>query len=226
MKTRRSFLVQGTLATTAIMFSGMTKSFGNTVEKYVDTLSKKRILILHSCIGDKTVTNNYVKESVFLQEYIQDLYSPDSHLVSLHEYDNALPYRIEKNGDFTIGIIIVKNRINLTDTISYINKTAQYLKLKKDCHLIICKLHPEMEITTSHFEKDLAKQSEYIDVIAGNAIKDKLEVILNCKQSEVYITHSNLKSAAISQLTILVNRFNEKCKIDYIKVLASQIQAA
>jgi len=107
------------------------------------------------------------------------------------------PYTIVNSGKFKIGITGIGHRvkgIKYLDPIQSANKTAQILKEKENCDLVICLSH------LGYSQKDdmpdsqkLAAQSENIDLVINGynnkLLKDPI-IALNKQKREVIISHA------------------------------------
>ncbi len=132
-----------------------------------------------------------------------------------------LPYKIIKKGKLKIGITGVGIELqslvpdNLTGGTKYLspieeaNKTADILKNKKHCDMVICLSHLGYKYNDNKVSDiTLAKESENIDLILGghtHTFLDKPEVIKNKKGNDVIINQVGFAGIILGRLDFTFN---------------------
>lgn len=139
------------------------------------------------------------------------------------------PYKVFQKGGIKIGILgvgieldglvppvfIGKTRYN--DPIVQANKTAEILKKKEKCNLIVCLSHLGYEFPNDKVsDKILAQKSKNIDIIIGghtHTLMEKPDTSLkNLEGQEVLITQVGWAGIVLGRLDIYFDKkLNKKC---------------
>lgn len=208
MKNRRYFLIQSTLATTAMVALKPLTSIGNTLSQFTGLSgSHDKLALLHT--GNPNIT------SVKAIKYIQDIKANNKNVILLNAgadmqdehgsliYDASIigsndlsaitgEYKIITKGNTRTGIISA--RPEQSNIIQKIKILSTWLKEEKNCTVVVClsQLGYKNENTTDDIT--LAKESTHLDIIVGGHAENFHShpiVTLNRKNSEVII-HSAL----------------------------------
>jgi 2',3'-cyclic-nucleotide 2'-phosphodiesterase (5'-nucleotidase family) len=205
MTNRRFFLVQGTLATTAMFILKPLTTIGGAVSQFTDlNESYGKLALLHTAS-----VSAYADDNVF--QYLARLKSNHTNAILLDagqgmEYETAtLPYDVSINrdsrvsaitgnykilhkGNIKTGVIIAKT--GDSDIIQNINSLAAFLKKEKKCTLVVCLSQLGYKNTNNIDDTSLAKNSNDLDIIIGGNVNNFYKhpvVLLNNKNSEVII---------------------------------------
>ncbi|MEO7308796.1 MAG: hypothetical protein ABIX01_00245 [Chitinophagaceae bacterium] len=215
MNTRRKFLLNGSIAATALLvakpFSSMADSFDSLT---CSGFNQQSIVLAH--------TGNNSSNSQPLSQ-IKNLKSNYSNLLMLHAattagvpdiaYDatmqtsaaNAIrvsDYRVIYKGKIKTGIILADNA---SASFSGLNDLAVYLKEERACDLVVCLSQLGFKAGNNSDDLSLAATSTHIDIIIGGHADNfcKLPVIaLNSKKEEVIINHSAGADLALHKIEI------------------------
>ena len=205
MKSRRNFLIQSTLATTAMIalkplttfakitshITGITDSYGKLV--FLHTASKrpemdKKVIEYLSKIKNKN-------SNAILLNACNDLKDNSSSLAfdaSIQGSNNISAitgdYKIIQKGNLRTGLISAKP--GESDVIQRINSLATFLKKEKKCTIVVCLSQLGYKNNNNIDDTSLAKKSNDLDIIIGGHVDNFHKypvVLLNNNNSEVII---------------------------------------
>jgi len=209
MNSRRKFLVQGGLATTALLAVNPFKSIAASSATILPGInSSNSVMLLHASntSSDNINTLNKLKRqnsnTVLLNKDIVP--SPES-------------YQVIFKGNIKIGVI---NTNNLS--VSAINALAGTLKKNKACHLVVCLSQLGFKNKASIDDITLAQQSENVDVIisaANNKTTVHPMIMLNKQNAEVIINPTN-DIAAVGKIDISFDKSGKKRNISLSNLAA------
>jgi hypothetical protein len=202
MHSRRKFLVQGSMATTAVLALKPFATMARIASPFIESgTSSTKLFFLHT--SNMHLSNDH--------RDMLNIKNKHSHVILLHagenmpgenrsfSYDASTPgnkdrsaitgeYKIIRKGALRIGIISAKpeenNVIQKTETLS------AYLKKEKNCHIVLCLSQLGYQNKNAPDDLLLAKKSTHLDLIIGGHQKNfhALPVIaLNAAQGEVVI---------------------------------------
>ena len=229
MNTRRKFLLQGTMATTALI---VTKPF-NAVARTLSPVTgfsdnNNKVIFLHTGNQNYNYQHHTIKQINLLKKNTGNLLllhagnitdSPDTQL----KYDITMPadittddYRILYKGNIKIGII---NAVaGEKDTVKRINTVSAWLKKEKRCQIVACLSQLGYKNKTSLDDRQLALESSNLDIIMGghpSNICDRTTIMRNSKKEEVIINSVAGKTIDFGNIEI---GFDENGKKNFIAI--------
>lgn len=220
MTNRRFFLVQGTLATTAMFLLKPLTTIGGAVSQFTEfNGSNGKLALLHTAS-----INTYADAQVI--QYLTKLKSNHTNAILLDagqglEYETgSLPYDVSINRDSSLsaitgnykilhkgniktGVIIAKTGDN--DDIDKLNALSLYLKKEKKCTVVVCLSQLGYRNQNGPDDVTLAAKSTCIDIIiAGDAenFPSQPVIALNNNNAEVIIHSSSADSNSCGQIEI------------------------
>jgi 2',3'-cyclic-nucleotide 2'-phosphodiesterase (5'-nucleotidase family) len=202
MHSRRNFLVQGSLATTAFLAANPFKSIASgTVSLLPGINSTNSVMLLHtsSTSSDNITIINKLKRQ-----------NSNSVLLNNDMMSSGDAYQIVFKGNIKIGVISTDN-----NSVNEINALAGLLKKEKNCHLIVCVSQLGFMNQTSIDDIKLAQQSEHVDVIistGNNRTRVHPTVLLNKHNEEVIINPTN-DIASVGKIDISFDRKGKKRQV-------------
>jgi len=230
MNNRRNFLIQGTLATSAMIalkplqtiaaatsrFTGVSGIYGNLVFLHTADLDQ------HT--GDKLV--RYIKEiknyntGTILLKAGQDETGTLTYDASMNEADDlslmATGYKIINKAGCRTGIITAMPGEN--DIFQKINALSSYLKKEKNCAMVVCLSRLGYKNNGTPDDISLAKNSTFLDIIIGGHDKNFQPhpyIALNRKNEEVIIHSAFGDSASFGKIEIAVDSKGRKKQVSF-----------
>jgi len=227
MTNRRKFLMQSSLAATALVAAKPI----NALAKYSSPLTGRHfnfnnITFLHTAgadlsmaaqvkkITDKNTSvvllhaaNNGGQESQRMQYDV-------SHQ-SLNETHEG-GYKIVYKDNIKVGVIAVN--ANEQNSVNRANDLAAMLKKEKDCHFVVCLSQLGFKNNNKPDDITLAGTSEHIDIIVGehSSSSPKRPMIAgNKKKADVIIHHTQNTEVALGKIKIGLDRFGGKYNISF-----------
>ena len=204
MNSRRKFLIQGGMATTALLAAKPFKAIAGASSPITGFGTNNRVIFLHtSDLHDATPHQ--------LISHIAELKSSTGNVVLLNASNNvagnvaalnydasisqsnavsatANNYRIIYKGNIKIGVITAT--AGDTGLFSNVNTLASYLKKEKYCHLVVCLSQLGYKNKNTMDDLNLAAASSNLDIIIGGDAKNFQShpvIALNSKKEEVII---------------------------------------
>jgi hypothetical protein len=182
MNSRRKFLLQGSMATTALLAAKPFKTFSNSIAPATGfSIKGNKVVLVHT--GDYMGKNqhqthtqiaglkkniggvvllhagNDVKNKVASMNYDASI-SPEKNI--LFTENN---YRMLYKGDIKIGVINAIEGEN--DIINKLCNLSAYLKKEKNCHMVVCLSQLGYKNKNRIDDTRLAENSSSLDVIIG-----------------------------------------------------------
>lgn len=199
MKSRRQFVKQGALATTALLAASPFKAFAGTGLSFAGG-SADHIVFLHTAENSFSILSHTA-------EYIKDIKNkePDTMLIhSGRERSSAFRFDAQApdEGDNEVYTIYTRNRIKTgmifigpgeQDPAEKASRLATMLKTEKGCQLVVCISHLGFSNTSGADDISLAKSSRNLDLIIGGNMAnytEKTYVLRNQDKHEVIIQSS------------------------------------
>lgn len=238
MNSRRKFLLQGGMATTALLVA---KPFQTIAESGIplgaSTRNNNKITFLHTGYQASLSADQLLQE-INAHKHHSNVVLMDAadatanHPVKL-PYDASISrnnpvsgtannFRIIYKGNIKIGVISATAAD--TDVIGHINKLSAYLKKEKNCHIVVCLSQLGYKNNHKVDDRTLAAASTSLDmIIGGNATNHskKPVVLLNKDNAEVVISHSPGNDLPLSQVDIAFNKQGKKSHIAFNHVFQS-----
>ena len=243
MNNRRKFLVQGTLATTAMFALKPLTSIGNTLSQITGFNGRYRTLaFLH--------TANLNNSSPKVIKYIQDIQSNNRNAILLNAgqvaqdeagslvYDASIngsndvsaitgEYKIITKGNTRTGIISATP--GESNVIQKIRTLSSYLKKEKNCTIVVCLSQLGYENKNAPDDITLAKESTHLDIIVGGHAENFHRhpvVALNSNSSEVIIDSASGNSFDCGKIEIDFDSQGRKNHISFANQLSKDSKAA
>ncbi len=235
MNTRRKFLVQGSLASAALLAIKPFKTISGSSQLQSLTgfsVNENKVVVAHtSDVGNANVTHT--------QQVLSEMKSTTGNLLLLHAghhaadkatrytYDASMKntktaasasgsYQIVYKGNYKIGIITAD--CHESDLISKINRLSGYLKNERDCHLVVCLSQLGYKNNSSVDDRTLAEQSSNLDLIVGGQNDNHSKhpvIVLNKNSEEVIINHSAANNFYIGQIHLGFNDAGKKMNVSF-----------
>lgn len=232
MNTRRKFLLNGSMAATALLaakpFNSVAAGLGSITGFRFNNNS---LTLVHT--GNTIASGNSPA-----MERIDKLRNSNRHLVLLHAgkkapavkpvYDASLhagenfsvaasDYKIIYKGNIKTGIITATD--NSSSAVA-INELAIYLKNTRDCQLVVCLSQLGFKSANGLNDQELAAVSTDIDVILGGHATDTCRrpvVARNKNRQEVIINHAAANDLALHAIEIAFNSAGKKEQVSFSK---------
>ena len=240
MNNRRKFLVQGTLATTAMFALKPLTSIGNTLSQITGFNGRyHKLAFLH--------TAHLNKSSHAVIKYIQDIKSNNSNAILLNAgqdetgsliYDASIngsndlsaitgEYKIITKGNTRTGIISARPGEN--NVIQKVKTLSAWLKKEKNCTIVVCLSQLGYENKNTPDDITLAKESTHLDIIVGGHAENFQPhpvVALNSNRSEVIIHSASGNSFDCGKIEIGFDSQGRKNHIRFANELSKDSKAA
>ena len=219
MKSRRQFVMKGTLAATALIASQSFKALASITTPFIHTGNadfsyNNHLVFLHSSelhlsknnqiIGYLKKVKSTVPNSIMINsgsEQTSNIHFDISANESAELFNNN--YNIITKGKVKTGIIFAK--FDNEDVINQSEKLAVFLKEEKKCALVVCVSNLGHLQKNSIDDVTLAMQSKNIDVIINghqSNFKNDTLIIPNNVKNEVIIQSSKGNTDAYGKLEI------------------------
>ncbi len=224
MSTRRKFLLQGSMATTALLAAKPFETFAKISSPVTGfNNNKNSILFLHTGADGVSQTaaqvaalrNNHANVMLLhagtdvpapLQQLKYDATTEDTNRI----FSNA--YKIVHKGDFKTGVINVDAAS--ASTMQELNDLAAILKKEKRCNIVICISSLGYQHKSGMDDIKLAAASQHIDMIIGAHATNFPKfpsIALNKNNEEVIIDHAAANTTAqVGKIAISFNSKGEK----------------
>ncbi len=233
MNSRRKFLIQGSLATTAVLalkpfnaiaraalpFTGLSGSNGKLVFLHTVNLNPSSDFKTIQYIKDiKNQNGNAIllkagqDEQYEASQLIYDVPFNSDHDLSVITGD----YKIIKKGSIRTGIINAGP--GDSDVIQKINTLSAYLKKEKNCSVVVCLSRLGYKNNNSPDDVTLAKKSTDLDIIIGGHAQNfhKHPVIaLNSNNGEVIIHSAAGDTSGFGKIEIDFDGWGRKKLISF-----------
>lgn len=231
MNSRRKFLLQGGMATTALLAAKPFKAIagaGSPITGFGN--NDNSVIFLHTADLNNS---NHQK----LISHIADLKRSSGNVVLLNAGNNvagsaaalnfdasvnhsnavsatANNYRIIYKGKIKIGVI----SITTGESFSNINTQASFLKKEKNCHLVVCLSQLGYKNKNAIDDLNLAALSANLDIIIGGDTKNSSKnpvVVLDQNNAEVIIDHAADATLALGKIEIAFDDKGQKKNIAF-----------
>ena len=233
MKSRRYFLAQGTLATTAMFALKPLTSIGSTISQLAGfNGSYGKLAFLHTANMNSSSDNKVIK-------YIQDIKNKNTNTILLNAgegtqnetgsliYDASIngsndlsaiagEYKIITKGNTRAGIISARQ--GESNIIQKIKTLSTWLKKEKNCTMVVCLSQLGYKNKNTPDDITLAKESTHLDIIVGGHAENfhiHPVVALNSNNSEVIIHSASGNSFDCGKIEI---DFDEQGRKNHISI--------
>ena len=205
MKNRRYFLIQGTLATTAMFALKPFTSIGRTISQFTGfNGGYGKLTFLHTSNLNNSSDNKVIK-------YIQGIKSNNTNTIlvnagqGIHDETGSLIYDASINGSNDLSAItgeykiitkgntrtgIISARPEEGNIIQKIKTLSTWLKKEKNCTIVVCLSQLGYKNKNTPDDITLAKESTHLDIIIGGHAENfhmHPVVALNSNKAEVII---------------------------------------
>lgn len=231
MKNRRYFLIQGTLATTAMFALKPLTSIGRSLSQFGGfNRSYGKLAFLHTANLNSS-DNRVIK-------YIQEIKNSNTNTILLNAgqgmqesgslvYDASIngsndlsaiagEYKIITKGNIRTGIISA--RPGESNIIQKIKTLSTYLKKEKNCAIVVCLSQLGYKNENTPDDVKLAKESLDLDIIVGGHAKNfhlHPIIALNSNNSEVIIHSASGNSFDCGKIEVDFDRQGRKSHISF-----------
>ena len=231
MHTRRKFLLQGSLATTAMLALKPLKTVASTVSRFTGYNGYGRLIFLHTAIPDYQINHTMVQHisniqrdnAIVLQagqvaqQFEPGMLTYDSCFDEIND-QTAISggYKIIRKGNIKTGIISAKP--DEGNVIEKVNKLSGWLKKEKGCTVVVCLSQLGYKNSNSSDDITMAKKSINLDLIIGGDTKNFHQhpvILLNSKNEEVIIHAAACDAAAFGKIDIDFNERGQKKHIGF-----------
>ena len=233
MNTRRKFLLNGSMATTALFIANPIKTFSNTIAQVTGfSDSNNKLVLVHTGNYKSSKLNQTIKHIAEIkrkQGNVVLLHAGNggesntanlNHDASMKNHNNfsftSSNYSILHKGKIKIGIV------NTTEgdhgTIHKTNVLAAYLKKEKNCHIVVCLSQLGYKTKNNLDDITLAAKSAHLDIIIGGHEKNNSPrpvVAYNINKQEVLINHSAGNHLAFGKIEIDFDELGKKKQISF-----------
>ena len=244
MKNRRYFLIQGTLATTAMFALKPLTSIGRTISEITGfNGSNGKLAFLHTANLNGSSDKKVIK-------YIQDIKSNNRNAILLNAgqgiqdetgsliYDASISgsndlsaitgeYKIIIKGNTRTGIISA--RPEESNIIQKIKTLSTWLKKEKNCTIVVCLSQLGYKNKNTPDDITLAKESTHLDIIVGGHAENfhmHPVVALNSDNAEVIIHSASGNSFDCGKIEIDFDRQGRKNQITFANHSSKNITAS
>jgi hypothetical protein len=230
MKSRRYFLIHGTLATTALVALKPLEGIGSTLSQFTGlSNSNDKLAFLHTA----SINSNDQK----VIKYIRDIKNNNRNTILLNagqdRHDSSLIYDASANGidglvtiDGEYKIItkgntrtgIISARPGEKNIMQKVKTLSTWLKEEKKCTVVVCLSQLGYKNKRSPDDLKLAKESTHLDIIIGGHEKNFHKhpvVALNSNNAEVIIHSASGNSFACGKIEIDLDRQGKKNQISF-----------
>ncbi len=239
MKSRRYFLIQGTLASTAMLalkplttiaraashFNGLSGSYGKLAFLHTANLNPHGDYKIIQYINE--IKNN--NANAILLKAGQDIQDETGSLTydACINGDNDLStisgeYKIINKGKLRTGIISAQPEES--DIFQKINTLSTYLKKEKNCAIVVCLSRLGYKNKNAPDDITLAKKSTHLDIIIGGHADNFHThpiIALNSDNGEVIIHSAASDPAAFGKIELDFDEQGQKKYINFINKLSN-----
>jgi 2',3'-cyclic-nucleotide 2'-phosphodiesterase (5'-nucleotidase family) len=210
MNTRRKFLIQGSMATTAMLALKPFTTIARAASPFTDLSSNSgNLVFLHTVKFNPRVDYKVI-------QYINDIKNKNANTILLNagqdEHDETVQpgydvsaingdYKIINKGKLRTGIISAKP--GESNVIEKIKILSTYLKKEKNCTVVVCLSQLGYQNKNSPDDITLAKKTTHLDIIIGghpDNFKMHPVIALNNIKGEVIIHSASGDSTGIGKI--------------------------
>ena len=231
MHTRRKFLIQGSIATTAMIALKPLKSLASAVSQITGYNSYGKLIFLHTAIP------GYQNHQAMLQ-HISNIQRGNAILLQAGQvtqqagavplaYDSSVDkingqtgitggYKIIMKGNIKTGIITTNPKDG--DVIQKVNDLSAWLKKEKGCTVVVCLSQLGYKNKNTPDDISMAKKSKHLDMIIGGNTKNfhlQPIILLNENNEEVIIHSAATDTAVFGKIAIDFNEQGQKQHINF-----------
>ncbi len=218
MNSRRKFVIQGSLATAALLALKPMELLAKVLPTSTNLLSNSNCLtLLHSAEPDAMVQHEFMsyisRANKFATPIVLNVSNNvvDNSQIHLHTQELNTRYSLLKQNGMLLGFVSFAS--TESDDINKLNELATFLKNEKNCQLVICVSHLGFKNKSGLDDVALAASSENIDIILGGNTTNfttKTMVLRNNKKEEVIIQSSFNSNLPCNKLEIAFDESGNK----------------
>jgi hypothetical protein len=222
--TRRKFLVQGSMLTTALVATKPFDALATLTSPFTGE-SFNQVTFLHTALPATAASSRIskIKDDHANPVLLNVNSNTEEELTS--NYDAAagyLPghfdgtYKIIKRGQFRIAVI--ETSAADSNNAETVNHLAGFLKKEENCDLVVCISQLGFKNRSSVDDIRLAERSENLDIIIGKQSSSSPclpFIALNKNRSEVILHYSADHETAIGKIKIAFNRQGNKQRVEF-----------
>lgn len=231
MHTRRNFLIQGSIASTALLAFKPFKSLAGTVSRFTGYNGYGKLIFMHTAILDKENGHALIQNmppinrdnAIVLhagpvgQKAEQGLAKYDTCINEINNQEILTGgYKIVNKGNIRTGIISAMP--GQADVISEVNNLSAWLKREKKCTVVVCLSQLGYKNKNNTDDVTLATSSTYLDLIIGgdvNNFHQQPVIVLNAKNEEVIINSAGVAGDDFGKINIGFNELGKKKHISF-----------
>ncbi|MEO6540739.1 MAG: hypothetical protein ABIN74_07110 [Ferruginibacter sp.] len=225
MHTRRKFLIQGSMATTAMLALKPLKTVASTVSRLTGYNGNSKLIFLHTAIPVHKTNpamiqqvssigrgNAIVLNAGVAQQFETNPLTYDSCIDEINDQTaTAGGYKIINKGNIKTGIISAKP--GESNVIEKVNTLSAWLKKEKGCTVVVCLSQLGYKNKNATDDITMARESINLDLIIGGNIKNfhsQPVILLNNKNEEVIIHAAAGDAAGFGKIDIDFNELGQK----------------
>lgn len=239
MTSRRYFLIQGTLASTAMLALKPLTTIASAASQFTGLGgSYGKLAFLHT--ANLNTSSNYQ-----VIQYIKDIKNNNANAILLKAGQNiqnetgSMTYDVSINGGNELSAItgdykiinkgklrtgIISARPEESDIFQKINTLSTYLKKEKNCTIVVCLSRLGYKNKNAIDDITLAKKSTHLDIIIGGHADNFHThpiIALNSNNGEVIIHAAAGDPAAFGKIEIDFDEQGQKKYISFINKLSN-----
>lgn len=231
MYTRRKFVIQSSMATTAVL---ALKPFHVAAEtlfpiKGTGSLNGK-LMLLHTANPDSQIDHKVIQHIAGIQNINDNAIvlqagpqlrpgqlAYDFSIDEINQADlNSSNYKIIRKGNIKTGLIIADPHDD--DVLEKVKTLSSFLKQEKNCDLVVCLSRLGYKNKNAPDDIMLAKKSTHLDLIIGGNPQNAHQhpvIVLNENNEEVIIHSSDNNSSAFGKIEIDFNEHGQKNHVSF-----------
>jgi 2',3'-cyclic-nucleotide 2'-phosphodiesterase (5'-nucleotidase family) len=235
MNTRRKFLIQGSMAATALLAVRPFETFASDTFTSLSAGNSHSLLLVHSGnVGEKinkirAFSNIALKKRKNTNVAVFNTNNNSTESAAQIKIDASVfperdakhqsgDYEIIYKGNIKIGVITAGASAIAGDSLETVNNLAKYLKKIKNCDLVVCLSHLGFKNQSSLDDQKLAASSKNLDIIIGSHPQNFSGgpyIALNKDKEEVIINHSSSTTDGLGKISMEFNDKKEKIRIAF-----------
>ncbi|MEO7305970.1 MAG: hypothetical protein ABIR78_07560 [Ferruginibacter sp.] len=221
MHTRRKFLIQGSIATTAMLALKPLETVASTVSRLTGYNGTGKLIFLHTAIPVHQINQQVSKirrdNAIVLNAGVAPQFKTgqltyDSSIDEINDQTGiAGGYKIITKGNIKTGIISAKP--GEKNVIEKVNNLSAWLKKEKGCAVVVCLSQLGYKNKNTPDDITLAKESINLDLIVGGNTKNFHQhpmILLNNSNQEVIIHAAAADASSLGKIDIDFNEWGKK----------------
>lgn len=231
MQTRRKFLIQGSMATTAMIALKPLNTVAGAVSRLTGYSGNEKLIFLHTAIPAhqsnqvlmQHISSMQRNNAIFLnagqvaQHLVPGQLTYDSSIDEINSETGITGgYKIIMKGNIKTGIIAANPGDR--DVLQKVNELSARLKKEKGCTVVVCLSQLGYKNKNIPDDISMAKKSKYLDLIIGGNTKNfhlQPIILLNENNEEVIIHSAATDAAAFGKVGIDFNVQGQKKYISF-----------